>query len=258
MEQLLIRKNDLKDYFLIRNPNEERRNNLPLNSTGLTSLNNFESDENNVSIIGGWMSIKIIPGCSLGGNNSLLIKCLSNVKITLDSSFAISESCLSVAPKCIFLMSKPSSFNNSVNLTGIFSSEISFGLLEDDIFFMSRFLTKTPHFSVELNLEHPKVPNKSHKDFLIFNEFRCIIQDGQNCFFAKLGEIIFYNFINSYSLSEQFKYLPDHYSSTFKSRLSITDFIIYFNISVNFCYHNVNNNEELFKDFVHKIRTEKE
>jgi len=26
--------------------------------------------------------------------------------------------------------------------------------------FMSRFLTKTPCFSMELNLEHPKVPNK--------------------------------------------------------------------------------------------------
>ena len=100
----------LKDniiYSLIRNPNEDRMNNLPLNSDGLTFLNKFESDENIVSINGGCMSKNIIPECSLGGNNLLLMKCLSNVKITLDSDFAILESSLSLEFKEIFIISKP-------------------------------------------------------------------------------------------------------------------------------------------------------
>jgi len=199
------------NYFLIRNPNKERINNLPLNSDSLTFSNRFNNDENTVSIIGGWISKKIIPECSLGGNNFLLIKCLSKVKITLDSNLAILDICLSLDFKGAFFTSNPSSFNNSVAFIGKFSSEISLGLLEENIFFF-------------------------------LNKFRSIIQDRQNSFFAELWEIILPDFINANSGSKQFQDLPDHNSCFFKDRFSFTNFIISNNVIINFSFHRINNN----------------
>lgn len=208
--------NKYKNIHLMRNPNKERMNNLPENSEWLISLNNFKSDDNIASIIGGCISIKIIPGCSFGGNRFLSMKCLSKVNITLDSAFAIFERILSVEPKGIFLTSKPSFISNSVSPTGIFSSEISFGLLKEDIFF-------------------------------IFYKLRSIVQDRQNSFFIELREIIFYNLFNSYSTSKQLQYLPYHNSSILKYRFPVAYFAIYNNIFIYFNSHNMNKLEEVFK-----------
>lgn len=195
-------------YSLIRNPNEERMNNLPLNSDILTFLSKFESDENATSINGGCISKNIIPECSLGGNNFLLIKCLSKVKITLDSDFAILESSLSLELRGIFFTSKPFSFNSSVSFTGIFSSEMSLGLLEENIFFF-------------------------------FNEFRGIIQNRQNSFFAELWKIILSNLINANPCSEQFQNLPYHYSSILKNKFSFANFTISDDVIINFSFHRI-------------------
>src|SRR3989338_6439865 len=208
--------NKYKNIHLMRNPNKERMNNLPENSEWLISLNNFKSDDNIASIIGGCISIKIIPGCSFGGNRFLSMKCLSKVNITLDSAFAIFERILSVAPKGIFLISKPSFISNTVSPTGIFSSEISFGLLEEDI-------------------------------FLIFHKLRSIVQDRQNSFFIELREIIFYNLINNYSTSKKFQYLPYHNSSILKYRFPVAYFTIYNYIIIYFNSHKLIKLEEVFK-----------
>lgn len=204
---------DKLNYLLILNPKEERINNLPLNSDGFIFLNKFESTENNISIKGGFICMKTIPGCSLGGNNLLLIKCVSNVRMTLDSDLAISDIILSLEFKGTFLISKPFFFNNSVNFIGIFSSERSLGLLEENIFFF-------------------------------LNKFRSIVQDRQDSFFTNVRKIIFSYCINADSSSQQFQNLPDHNSCSFKDRLSPTNFTISHNISINLYLHKINSNQD--------------
>lgn len=210
-------------YFLTRNPNEERMNNLPLNSDGLTFLNKFESDKDTVSINGGCMSKNIIPGCSLGGNNLLLMKCLSNVKIILDSDFAILEISLSLEFRGGFFTSKPLFLNSSVSFIGIFSSEISFGLLEKNIFFF-------------------------------LNEFRSVIQNRQNSFFAKLWKIIMPNFINTDPCSKQFQNLPNHYPGIFEYGFSFANFTISDDIIINFSSHRIDDIKEYLNFWVRGVK----
>jgi len=102
------------------NLNKEIIKSLTSNSNDLTFFNNFDKSENVVSIIEGLKLNTTIPECSFGGNSFLLRKCSSNVNITLDSDFAILDSCLSVKPDGIFLISYPCSLNNSLIFSGKF------------------------------------------------------------------------------------------------------------------------------------------
>ena len=121
----------------ILNAKGEIINNRPLNSDGLNFSNNFNKSEKVVSINGGEIFSTTIPECSLGGNNLLLRKCLSNVNMTRDSDLAISDSCLSEIPNETFLTSCPLPLNNSSTPFGKFSSERNFNLvLEENMFFL--------------------------------------------------------------------------------------------------------------------------
>ena len=209
--------NKLSGYDI--NLNKETTNNLPLNPEGLTSLSNFDNNENIVSINGQVILNTIIPECSLGGNNFLLIKCLSNVNITLESDLDSLDICLSDASNEVFLTSYPFFLNNLSTSIGKFSSERNFNsFLEESMFFFS-------------------------------DEFGSICQNRKNSSACELREIILNNFINTNSCSKQFHNLPDHNSCSFKSRDSSADFSINNNELINFNSHNINNSEEIFKSF---------
>ncbi|MEK6984156.1 MAG: LamG-like jellyroll fold domain-containing protein [Nanoarchaeota archaeon] len=199
------------------NPNGVSVNNLPLNSDGLTDLNKLVNDENTVSISGGRILINTMPEYFLGGNNKTLPKCLSKDKITLFSKLASLAISSSSDLKGAFFTSKPSFLSNSTIFSGTFSSEYSFNLLEDDIFFF-------------------------------FNQLRGIVQSRENGFFGKSGEVIFNDSIWCDTSSQQVNYLPDHNSSSLEGRFTMTDFAVNDNILVDFDSHEINNGDVIFKD----------
>ncbi len=212
---------DYLDRFIgyTLNPNIESTNNFPLNSEDATSLSNFDKSENVVSINGGVISNTTIPGCSLGGNNLLLRKCLSNVNITLDSDLDILDICLSLEPNGTFLISYPFFFNNSSTSFGKFSSDRNFGsLLEEDIFFFS-------------------------------NEFGSICQNRKDSCFCELRKIIFRDIFDTDSCSEQFQNLPYHDSCSFESRSSSADFRVCNNVISDINSHKLRGECEIFKSF---------
>ncbi|MBR9702100.1 hypothetical protein GOV13_04215, partial [Candidatus Pacearchaeota archaeon] len=209
--------NKLSGYEI--NLNIETTNNLPLNSDGLTSLSNFDNNENVVSINGGVILNTTIPECSLGGNNFLLRKCLSNVNITLESDLDSLDNCLSDALNETFLTSYPFSLNNLSTPIGKFSSERNFNLfLEKNMFFFS-------------------------------DEFGSICQNRKDSRACELREIILNDFVDSDSCSKQFHNLPDHNSCSFECRSSTTNFSISNNELVNINSHELNMGEEIFKSF---------
>src|SRR3989338_3767917 len=119
-----------------RNPNGVSVNNLPLNSDSFTEPNKFIKDENTASMSGGLILMNIIPLYSSGGNNRILPRCLSNDNITLPSDLASLATSSSSERKEAFFTSKPSFSSSLTTLSGTFSSEYNFGLLEDDILFL--------------------------------------------------------------------------------------------------------------------------
>jgi len=201
-----------------RNPNGVSVNSLPLNSDSFTEPNKLIKDENTASMSGGLILMNIIPAYFSGGNNKILPRCLSNDSITLHSELASSAISSSSDRKGAFFTSKPSFSSSLTTLSGTFSSEYNFGLLEYNILFL-------------------------------FNQFRGVINGRENRFLSESGEIILYDFIWSYAGSKQIKDLPDHYSCVFESRNAMTDFAVNYNILVDFDSHGYHEENAIYKCF---------
>ena len=213
------------DSYLIRfnlgkslKPKGVRVNSLPLNSDSFTDLNKFIRDGNTESISGGLILMNIIPAYFSGGNNRILPRCLSNDNITLPSDLASSAISSSSERKAAFFTSKPSSSNSLTTLSGMFSSEYNFGLLEDDIFFL-------------------------------FNQLGSVINGRENSFLSQSRKIVLNDFIYCDTSSQQIENLPDHYSGIPKSRSSMTNFAVNDNVLVDFDSHGYYDANLVYKFF---------
>ena len=215
-----------KKIHLMRKPNGDTINNLPLNSGVFILLNNLFNKKIIESIVGGCILRNIIPEDSFGGNFILFKKCLSNVNNTLSSDLANSNTCPSFELGLILFASNPFLDNTLMTPKGIFSST-SRGGLEGDIFF-------------------------------IFYAFGGIIKRSKNSFFSEFRKIIFKDFINSNSGSKQFKHLPYHDPCAFEGGCASTDFIVSNNVFVDFNSHENNNNREYLKLSGGKMNNHKE
>jgi len=201
-----------------RNPNGVSVNNLPLNSDSFTEPNKFIKDENTASMSGGLILMNIIPLYSSGGNNRILPRCLSNDNITLPSDLASLATSSSSERKEAFFTSKPSFSSSLTTLSGTFSSEYNFGLLEDDILFL-------------------------------FNQLGGVINGRENRFLSEPREVVPDDFIWRYTGSKQIEDLPDHYSGIFENRNTVADFAVDYNVLVDFDSHGYYDGKAVYKCF---------
>src|SRR3989344_1483828 len=209
--------NSRKKYYspLISHPLSDKIHSFPLKSSSLNlSSINFEKDSSRNLGLSCEIISQITPNIFSFGNISGSEKCESLLIKTLPPDFDISAKLPLDTPLGANITSKPLDLRDIYNSLLTFSSNKNLTLgccAEDDIIFP-------------------------------FSNLYSIMQGCLDMFLCEWPNKSTSNFIDRNASFKQFKNLPDHYSSAFKSRSSTTDFTIHNNVFVNFNSHNRNNN----------------
>ncbi len=206
---------NLSSYNMIR---------LPSNSGGFSSnLENELIEDSNFSC--GILN-QITENTFSLGKCSELVKSMSLVINILSSDLENVANLPFASPFGLDRISIPSCLRKFYNLLSTFSSERNL------IF----------EWDAELDI------------FSSFHEIRCVSQCCLNIVFIQ-GRECFDNLINRHSPFKHFQNLPNHNSCTIKSRLTMTDFSVRYNIIINLDSHDLSECKEVFKD-IDKINCE--
>ncbi|MFH1152107.1 MAG: hypothetical protein V1788_03225 [Nanoarchaeota archaeon] len=186
--------------------------NLPLKSSEFISLSSLEKEDINNS------------GLSCG----ILNKTSENIFYLVNS---IKSSSLVTNILC-------SDLENAANLP----LESPFGLKATSYFIeIKKFNNSFFTFSSKRNLSWDDDIVSASSDIC------CILQSCLNMFFCERSYECCNYFFNGNSSFKHFQDLPDHYSGSFESGLSMTDFTVNDNVIINFNSHNDSNNSEYLK-----------
>jgi len=189
--------------------------NLPSKSSGFVSLSNLEKE-----------CIKD-SGLSCGTLNQIIENISSLVNSAKSSSLVINTLCSDLENSASLPFERPFGFE-------IISTPCCLRNISNLLFTFSSLRNLVFEGDTKLDIVSTS------------SEICCILQ---SCFDMVLSQRreVFNNFIYANSSFEHLQNLPDHDSSSFKSRLSVTDFSVCNNMLINFDSHDTNDDKQVYK-----------